>query len=489
MEPSHLVVISSDEEDNKPKTSLDKKSRSVGSSTVRNGAAIKNPPRWLQFQNSPTLPQLSPHQQLIRSKSAEVLCSPPEVYESTKRAMSASCLMPTARASIRATKSLVVNEKRPITRHHEPTRYTLIKQSLAPSRPHTSKETSAGAAKSSDGVSTKSPSAQALVDAHAFTCTFPSMHESSQPTTATTGTMNSYQSTSQSVAPPCLNPSPRPTYIPRPPCLNPTPRPSFVDPFPEKPYLKDSYPAASKAVAPQQYVSPYPQQHPSVRRPQHQIDHPMPALQPSKRKADSIAGNASKRIRKEITNATPTQLSSPARSNHSKSPGNFHVPCEPSIAVPSPRPPRNRGWTSVMLVDFAETLRKSFDFPAFSAKHGKAVKDIRDTFEMVVSKPIFEYSSRGMARARMQTFNQKLKQYVAWMKRGGRDVHGELTTSPWKLSDTAKAKQAETTPKAKKGRKPAKPAPAPAKAPGTPKRARALKAPGEPLVYKDGVYQ
>lgn len=142
-----------------------------------------------------------------------------------------------------------------------------------------------------------------------------------------------------------------------------------------------------------------------------------------------------------------------------------------------------------MLVDFAETLRKSFDFPAFSAKHGKAVKDIRDTFEMVVSKPIFEYSSRGMARARMQTFNQKLKEYVAWMKRGGRDVHGELTTSPWKLSDTAKLKQAVGTPKTKRGKKPTKLAPANAKAPETPKRARALKAPGEPLVYKDGVYQ
>lgn len=149
-----------------------------------------------------------------------------------------------------------------------------------------------------------------------------------------------------------------------------------------------------------------------------------------------------------------------------------------------------------MLVDFAETLRKSFDFNAFSTKHGKAVKDIRDTFEMVVSKPIFEHSSRGMARAKMQTFNQKLKEYVAWINRGGRDVHGELTTSPWKLSGTAKAKEVETkakaagsTAKVKKGDKGVEAEPSKGKGPAAAKRARALKAPGEPLVYKDGIYQ
>lgn len=149
-----------------------------------------------------------------------------------------------------------------------------------------------------------------------------------------------------------------------------------------------------------------------------------------------------------------------------------------------------------MLVDFSDTLRKSFDFNAFATKHGKAVKDIRDTFEMVVAKPIFEHSSRGMARAKMQAFNQKLKDFVNWTNRGGRDVHGELTTSPWKLSSVAKAKEAESkakeaegTAKGKKGGKVAKAGPSKEKAPATPKRPRALKASGEPLVYKDGIYK
>ena len=174
----------------------------------------------------------------------------------------------------------------------------------------------------------------------------------------------------------------------------------------------------------------------------------------------------------------------------------MYVHSEPGTALPSPRPPRNRAWTSVMLDDFAETLRKSYDFNAFATKHGKAVKDIRDTFGMVVSKPIFEYSSRGMARAKMKTFNKKLEEYVAWMDRGGRDVHGELTTSPWKLSDTAKAKEAESkakkaesTAKDKKGGQAAEIGPSKGKGPANPKRARALQAPGEPLVYKDGIYQ
>lgn len=499
MEPSNLILISSDEEDKKPKT-LDRKSQRVGTSMVRNGAAIQTSQQLPQSQKSLFLPRFSPCRRIIRSRSAEVLRSQPEPFQSMKRAMTAPCPMRPPRASIHATKSPVASERMPSTRHHEPAGYTLIKQPLARSRPQSSNETSAGTTKTSRGVSKEPPSTQALVHAPITKSSYRSFHTPSRPPKTTTGTLGPYQSTSRFVArPPCLNPPPEPTYIPRPPCLNPNPRPSFVDPFSQQPYLKYPYLATSKAAAPQQYVSPYLKQHPRPRRLQHIFDRPVPALQPSvpKRKADDRVENAPKRLKKEITIATPSRISSPALSKFSRPSGSNHVPSEPSTAQQSPRPPRNRAWTSVMLVDFAETLRKSFDFNAFSTKHGKAVKDIRDTFEMVVSKPIFEHSSRGMARAKMQSFNQKLKEYVAWMNRGGRDVHGELTTSPWKLSDTArakevesKAKEARSTAKVKKGDKAVEAEPSKGKGPTTtPKRARALKVPGEPLIYKDGIYQ
>lgn len=486
MEPSNLVIISSDEEDNKLKTCLDRKSQRFCISKVRNGAAIKNPQHHLQSPNSSILRRFSPYRRLIRSKSAEILGSQPDAYKSMKRAMSAPGLLWTPRASTRTTKSPVANEKRSNTRDHEAAGYRLIEQPLAHSSSNNSNETPAGTTKFSGGVSKEPRSTHAPVHVPLPEPLFRGSHTSSQPTTTTTGAMDSYHSTSCSTPrAPCLNPPPEPTYIPRPPCPNPTPRPSFADPFPQQRHLKYAYPAASKTAAPRKYVSPYSQQNPRARHPQHLIGRPMPVIQSlvPKRKADDSAENAPKRIKKEITGATPSQNSSPARSKFSESSKVIYVPSEPSAAPSSPRPPRNRAWTSVMLVDFAETLRNSFDFNAFATKHGKAVKDIRDTFEMVVSKPIFEHSSRGMARAKMQSFNQKLKEYVAWMKRGGRDVHGELTTSPWRLSDTAKGKNSGS------GGKDAKAGPSNCKAPATPKRARALKTPGEPLIYKDGIYQ
>lgn len=268
----------------------------------------------------------------------------------------------------------------------------------------------------------------------------------------------------------------------------------------DPPYLKYPYLAASKAAAPQQYVSPYPKLHPKEVSTQRLnlegLSTPAALSTALKREASENMGNAPKRMKNETTSAASKQSCSSARSKLSKASGSIHVPSEPSVALSSSRSPRNQAWTSVMLVNFADTLRKSFDFNAFASKHGKPVKDIRDTFEMVVSKPIFEYSSRGMARAKMKAFNQKLKDFVAWTNRGGRDVHGELTTSPWKLSSTEKAKEAErkakeaeSTAKGKKGEKAANAGPSKGKGPATTKRPRALKAPGEPLVYKDGIYR
>lgn len=478
MEPSSLIIISSDEEDNKAKTLLDRKRKGLGSSTVRDGAAIKTSQQLLQSQDSPMLPWRSPRRPLIRSKSAEVLGFQPEINKSVKRAVSASCLACTPRGYIRAPKSPVANEKRQSIQHQEPAGFKLIKQPLVHTWPHTTNELSP--------TTIEPNSTHALVEAPITKFPFHNLHTSSQPQTTATGTMGYYWSATNPfvLGPPYLNPLPEEEIRPlRPPCLNLIPWP----------YLKYPYLAASKAAAPQQYVSPDSNPHPKEISTQRlNLDGlSMAAVDSSalKRKAGDNIGNAPKRMKNETVSATPSQISSPARSKLSKA-------SESSAALSSSRPPRNRAWTSVMLVDFADTLRKSFDFNAFAAKHGKAAKDIRDTFEMVVSKPIFEHSSRGMARAKMQTFNQKLRDFVAWTNRGGRDVHGELTTSPWKLSSTAKAKaaeskakEAESTAKGKKGEKAAKAGSSKGKGPATPKRPRALKATGEPLVYKDGIYR
>lgn len=498
MKASDPIIILSDDEDINAKTPLDRKSQRDSFSMVRYRDIIKTPRQRSKSQSSPVLPRFSPSRRLVRSQSAGDPRPQPDRYVSIKRAKSAPRLICTPRAAM---KTPVANEEDPNTRHYKCTGHGLIEDPLVYSRSHISNDTSASATRISGEVSKDSRSTKAQF--YTSTTELPSrgLHTSSRPTTTTAGTFNSSQSTSRFVPrPPCLNPPPEAGYIPQSPCLDPAPRSSFVDPIPQKSYLKDSYLAAGKATTPRQYTTPYPQQHPGVRIPQCSINRPKPGIQPlvPKRKADDNVENAPKRMKNELSVATPRQISSPAGSKFSKSSGSIYLSSEPSTDLQNPRPPRNRAWTSVMLVDFAETLRDSFDFNAFATKHGKAVKDIRDTFEMVVSKPIFEHSSRGMARAKMQSFNQKLKEYVAWMKRGGRDVHGELTTSPWKLSDTAKAKEAESrareadsTPNREKIGNPTKPAvPINSKASQpTPRRTRALKAPGDPLIYKDGIYQ
>lgn len=494
MEPSNLIILLSDDEDNTPKTLLDKKSQRVTSNTVRNRAAFETPPKRLQSQNLLILAQSSPRQRLVRSKSAEVVPFQSDIYKSIERTMSAPCLMCTPRASIPATNIPVTKEAGPATVHHEPAGYMSVKQPLAQPRSHTPNENSASKTKISDRGSVEPRPAQASIPPQMAKPVFRHFHAASQPTKITTGTMILYPDDSHVIIhPPSLKTPPELISIPRPPCLNPTPRQPSVDPYLKYPYL-----AAAKAAAPRQYVSVYPQQEPRGRLPQHLIDHSMPAFQPlaPKRKADDSVESVPKRVRRGSISVKPSQPPSAARSKISESPAIIGEPSNPKTALSVPRPPRNRAWTSVMLVDFAETLRTSFDFDAFATKHGKAVKDIHDTFGMVVMKPIFEHSSRGMARARMQSFNQKLKEYVAWMKRGGRDVHGELTTSPSKKSDKGKAKEADikakeakSAAKGKQVEKVTKAGPSKGKGSETPKRARAIKGPGEPLVYRDGIYQ
>ncbi|MCJ1463946.1 hypothetical protein MMC07_002556 [Pseudocyphellaria aurata] len=513
MKASDPIVISSDDEDNQTKTSLDRKLRR---DCVRHGDIVKTLRQRSKSPSSPIHPHLSPDRRIVRSQSAGNPRPQPDIYVSMKRAMSAPRPICTPGA---ATKSPLAKEEDPNTRRHESTGLNLIEDPLVRSRSHFSNDTSASVTRTCGEVSKDSRSTKAQCCTSTTESPSRDFHTSSQPTSTPTETFNSSLSNSRVVPrppclnpppepsyiprPPCLNPPPEPSYIPRPPCLNPTRRSSFIDPFPHEPYLKDSYLATGKAATPRQYTNSYPQQHPGVKVPRYLIDRPKQGIQPlvPKRKADADVENAPKRMKNEVSIATHRQISSPARSKFSNSSENFHPNSAPSIGLQNPRPPRNRAWTSVMLVDFAETLRDSFDFDAFATKHGKAVKDIRDTFEMVVSKPIFEHSSRGMARAKMQTFNQKLKEYVAWMKRGGRDVHGELTTSPWKLSGIARAKEAESNAKGaddstatnQKREHPTKPAAVPIKSKAsetTPRgRPRALKAPGDPLVYKDGIYQ
>lgn len=93
----------------------------------------------------------------------------------------------------------------------------------------------------------------------------------------------------------------------------------------------------------------------------------------------------------------------------------------PHPSPPSPtttRRPRSRPWTSAMIADMAQTLQCSFPFADFSAKHGKAPTEVFEAFSAVVQMPLFEYSAKGMARARMKGFQDRIRDY----RDKGRDI-------------------------------------------------------------------
>ncbi len=116
----------------------------------------------------------------------------------------------------------------------------------------------------------------------------------------------------------------------------------------------------------------------------------------------------SKRARNVYSPAPTTTI--PTGSNQQQHHLN-HQYSSPVPATTSARRPRSRPWTSAMIADMAQTLQYSFPFADFGAKHGKAPSEVFEAFSAVVQMPLFEYSAKGMARARMKGFQDRIRDY------------------------------------------------------------------------------
>ena len=60
---------------------------------------------------------------------------------------------------------------------------------------------------------------------------------------------------------------------------------------------------------------------------------------------------------------------------------------------PLSSPTTSTPWTTSQINHFAQGLQNSFDFNAFASRHSKTRKQVLDTFEFLVFKPIFKYGS------------------------------------------------------------------------------------------------
>jgi len=84
----------------------------------------------------------------------------------------------------------------------------------------------------------------------------------------------------------------------------------------------------------------------------------------------------------------------------------------PASVAATPAKPRARPWTAAQLALLATQLQSAFDFDTFAADHGKTRQDVFDVFSVVVQMPLFEYSAKGMERAkRMKEFRGRVREY------------------------------------------------------------------------------
>lgn len=96
----------------------------------------------------------------------------------------------------------------------------------------------------------------------------------------------------------------------------------------------------------------------------------------------------------------------------------YPSPADTPTVTPNARRTRSRPWTGAMIADMAQTLQYSFPFAEFSAKYGKAPSEVFEAFSAVVQMPLFEYSAKGMAKARMKGFHDRIREY----RDKGRDI-------------------------------------------------------------------
>ena len=112
-------------------------------------------------------------------------------------------------------------------------------------------------------------------------------------------------------------------------------------------------------------------------------------------------------------NSSFTPLSMPAvaeRPGHS-------TPVTTEQQPPDPPPKaRKRQWNCGMISDLGTELQRTFDAQGFSTKHGMDMKEVLKVFAIYVEQPLSAFSARGLSRAKMREFKEKMKEHDKRLK-------------------------------------------------------------------------
>lgn len=69
-----------------------------------------------------------------------------------------------------------------------------------------------------------------------------------------------------------------------------------------------------------------------------------------------------------------------------------------------------------MIADLGTELQRTFDALAFSTKHGMDVREVHKVFAVYVHQPLSAFSARGVSRAKMKEFKEKMKEHDKKLK-------------------------------------------------------------------------
>ena len=69
-----------------------------------------------------------------------------------------------------------------------------------------------------------------------------------------------------------------------------------------------------------------------------------------------------------------------------------------------------------MIADLGTELHRIFDAQAFATKHGLDAKEVSKVFSVFVQQPLSAFSVRGLSRARMKEFKEKMREHDKRLK-------------------------------------------------------------------------
>lgn len=82
-----------------------------------------------------------------------------------------------------------------------------------------------------------------------------------------------------------------------------------------------------------------------------------------------------------------------------------------------------------MLSDLATSLQKTFDAQSFSTKHNIDMKEVLKVFAIYVHQPLSAFSARGLSRAKMKEFKEKMKEHDRKVKEAAAAAGDEAAAS------------------------------------------------------------